>query len=206
MLSVCLSKYFPSNIKHRYAGLRIWLYKILERYEVMNIYDSFICIYCDIVMINKLYIDIGKNPPSSHQYSKKTHLKMHHTFIIVIYCSKIADEAEAKAMIFMMTSSNRFIFSVTGPFCGEFPSQRPVTRSFDVFFDLWLNKRMSLQARRRWFETASCSLLLHKICNGHIKSKCNTSCAYFMEYKTCKISLHKSCERHGVSNQRQFDF
>ena len=26
---------------------------------------------------------------------------------------------------------------------GEFPTQRPVTRSFDVFFDLRLNKRLS---------------------------------------------------------------
>ena len=26
---------------------------------------------------------------------------------------------------------------------GEFPAQRPVTRSFDVFFDLRLNKRLS---------------------------------------------------------------
>ena len=32
---------------------------------------------------------------------------------------------------------------------GEFPLQRPVTRSFDVFFDLRLNKRMSDQSRRR---------------------------------------------------------
>ena len=29
------------------------------------------------------------------------------------------------------------------PVTGEFPAQRPVTRSFDVFFDLWLNKRLS---------------------------------------------------------------
>ena len=28
---------------------------------------------------------------------------------------------------------------------GEFPAQRPVTRSFDVFFDLRLNKRLSKQ-------------------------------------------------------------
>ena len=27
------------------------------------------------------------------------------------------------------------------PVPGEFPAQRPVTRSFDVFFDLRLNKR-----------------------------------------------------------------
>ena len=29
------------------------------------------------------------------------------------------------------------------PVPGEFPSQRPVTRSFDVFFDLRPNKRLS---------------------------------------------------------------
>ena len=28
---------------------------------------------------------------------------------------------------------------------GEFPSQSPVTKSFDVFFDLRLNKRLSKQ-------------------------------------------------------------
>ena len=39
------------------------------------------------------------------------------------------------------------------PVTGEFLSQRPVTRSFDVFFDLRLNKRLSKQSWRRWFET-----------------------------------------------------
>ena len=41
---------------------------------------------------------------------------------------------------------------------GEFPAQRPVTRSFDVFFDLRLNKRLSKQSRGWWFETPSRSL------------------------------------------------
>ena len=48
---------------------------------------------------------------------------------------------------FMMTSSNGNIFRVTGLLCGEFtgqplnsPLKRPVTRSFDVFFDLRLIK------------------------------------------------------------------
>ena len=31
----------------------------------------------------------------------------------------------------------------TSPITGEFPSQRPVTRSFGVFFDLRLNKQLS---------------------------------------------------------------
>ena len=58
----------------------------------------------------------------------------------------------------MMTSSNGSIFRVTGSLggefvvTGEFPSQKPVTRSFDVFFDLHLNKRLRKQSRRRWFE------------------------------------------------------
>ena len=65
---------------------------------------------------------------------------------------------------FMMTSSNRNIFRVTGLLCGEFtgpgdfPTQRPVTRGFDVFFDLRLNKRMSKQSWGWWLETLSCSL------------------------------------------------
>ena len=39
-----------------------------------------------------------------------------------------------------MTSSNGNIFRVTGPLCGEFLSQRPVTRNIALFFDLRLNK------------------------------------------------------------------
>ena len=47
------------------------------------------------------------------------------------------------------------------PVTGEFPSQRPVTRSFDVFY-LRLNKRFSEQSSGRWFETTpSCPLWRH---------------------------------------------
>ena len=60
-------------------------------------------------------------------------------------------------------------FRVTGPLWGDAtshwwsPWQRPVTRNFDVFFDPRLNRRLSKQSRRRWFETPSRSLLRH--CN-----------------------------------------
>ena len=77
---------------------------------------------------------------------------------------------------FMMTSSNGNIFCVTGPLCGEFtgdrwispvtgefPSQRSVTRSFDFFFDLRLNKRLSKHSWGWWFESPLCSLWCH--CN-----------------------------------------
>ena len=49
------------------------------------------------------------------------------------------------------------------PVSGEFPTQRPVTPSFDVFFDLHLIKRLSKHSRGWWFETLSCPLWRH--CN-----------------------------------------
>ena len=47
------------------------------------------------------------------------------------------------------------------PVSGDFPAQRPVTRSFDVFFDLRLNKQLSKQLWGWWFETPSCPVWRH---------------------------------------------
>ena len=44
---------------------------------------------------------------------------------------------------------------------GEFRSQRPVTRSFDVFIDLRLDKGLIKQSRRRWLEMPSRLLWRH---------------------------------------------
>ena len=74
--------------------------------------------------------------------------------------------------VIIMTSSNGNIFRVTGPFNGELTGDRsiPLTeasvRSFDVLIDLRLNKRLSKQSRRRWFETPSPPLWRH--CNDKI--------------------------------------
>ena len=76
----------------------------------------------------------------------------------------------------MMTSSNGNIFRVTGPLCGEFtgpgefPTQRPVTRSFDVFSDLRLNERLSKQPWGWGFETPSWSLW--RQCNASSMLRC----------------------------------
>ena len=51
------------------------------------------------------------------------------------------------------------IFAGNSPFPGEFPAQRPVTRSFDFFFDL--NKWLSKQWWGWWFGTPSCPLWRH---------------------------------------------
>ena len=41
------------------------------------------------------------------------------------------------------------------PVTGEIPAQRPVTQTFDAFFDLRLNKRLGKQSWGSWFETLS---------------------------------------------------
>ena len=56
------------------------------------------------------------------------------------------------------------------PVTGEFPAQGPVTRSFDVFFNLCLNKRLSKQSWGWWFETPSWSLWHH--CNARERIIC----------------------------------
>ena len=48
------------------------------------------------------------------------------------------------------------------PVPGEFPTQRPVTRSFDVYFDLRPNKRLGKQSWGWWFQTLSWSLWRHR--------------------------------------------
>ena len=50
------------------------------------------------------------------------------------------------------------------PVPGEFPAQRPVTRSFDVFFDLRLNKRLSKQSWGWWFMPLYRRTPLNKTC------------------------------------------
>ena len=75
-----------------------------------------------------------------------------------------------------MTTSNENIFCVTGHLCGEsgeFPAQRPVKRSFDVFY-LRLNKRLSKQWWGWWFKTPSHPLWCH--CNEIPSEKAQATC------------------------------
>ena len=86
-------------------------------------------------------------------------------------------------------------FRVIGHLCGEFTgpwwiphTQRPVTRSFDVFFDLRLNKRLSKRSWGWWFETLSYSLWCQ--CNGALV----TSHGHF---------FRKTHKRHPIAHRRR---
>ena len=70
------------------------------------------------------------------------------------------------------------LFARNSPVTCEFPSQRP--RSFDVFFELCLNKRLSKQSRRRWFETSLRSLWRH--CNVN-STHCSQALATGLEMR-----------------------
>ena len=65
----------------------------------------------------------------------------------VTYGSSVTDIMIFSALLVICAGNS----SVTG----EFPAQRPATRSFDIFFD----KRLSKQSRGWWFETPSRPLL-----------------------------------------------
>ena len=72
---------------------------------------------------------------------------------------------------------------------GEFTSQRPVMRSFDVFFDLRLKNRLSTQSCVWWFETPSRSFWRH----------CYEPTSALMQLNTwpCVSSKFCRCHCHG---------
>ena len=80
------------------------------------------------------------------------------------------------------------------PVPGEFLAQRPVTRSFGVYFDLSPNKRLSKQLWGWWFETQSRPLWRH--CNGYLSAGCegvaNGShwCSFSQEKIPSKFKMH----------------
>ena len=69
------------------------------------------------------------------------------------------------------------------PVSGEFPAQRPVARSFDVFFDLRVNKRLSKQSSGWWFETLSRPFCRHR--NDKISIDYSTQYRYNTNVVSC---------------------
>ena len=86
-----------------------------------------------------------------------------HEFQQITSCSWWRHQMETFSALLAICAGN-------SPGTGEVPTQRPVMRSFDVFFDLRLNKRLSKQPWGWWFETPSFPLWRH--CN-EISSRLN---------------------------------
>ena len=91
------------------------------------------------------------------------------------------------------------------PVTGEFPAQRPVTRTFDVFFDLRLNKRLSKQSWGWWFETLSRPLWRHRnenctscsarvrIFQRNVNELSGQHGIFWFDYTSCSIRAKTSC-------------
>ena len=76
------------------------------------------------------------------------------------------------------------------PVTGEFLSQRPVTRSYYVFFDVCLNKRLSKQSRCWWSETPWRSLW--RRCNVFLQFCWITYISWTFHHKEMRaISSHQ---------------
>ena len=77
----------------------------------------------------------------------------------------------------------------------EFPAQRPVTRSFDIFFDLLLNKRLRKQSWGWWFETLSRPLWRH----------CNARCAFFWGCTVFDTRWQRCCASSQITTTTKYD-
>ena len=87
------------------------------------------------------------------------------------------------------------------PVTGEFPAQRPVTRSFDVFFDLRLNKWLSKQWWGWWFQTPSRPLWRN--CNAFC-ILCSITC--LESSIECAINITKISIQHVITISCAFVF
>ena len=87
------------------------------------------------------------------------------------------------------------------PVTGEFPTQRPATRSYDVFFDLCLNERLSKQSWGWWFETPSHPLWRHSDALGTLvtTNKIKHHCLSWQF-----INASKWGEHHGFTESKQW--
>ena len=70
------------------------------------------------------------------------------------------------------------------PVTDEFPSQRPVTQSFDVFFDVRLNKRLDNQSWSRRFETPLRSFWRYR--NAYMLGDCSRVLINISEWSALK--------------------
>ena len=99
----------------------------------------------------------------------QTHMNRHPTARLLERDRGVYNESNIRSVVYLLwwrhemetSSALLAIRAGNSPVPGEFPAQRPVTRSFDLFIDLRLNKLLSKQSWGWWFETPSRPLWRH---------------------------------------------
>ena len=107
-----------------------------------------------------LHSSYGLHGPCG-RYQRKA-IKLNHSPLMCALIIKSKEEGSWWPSQMETFSALLAICAGNSPVTGEFPAQRPVTQSFDVFFDLHL-KRLSKHLWDWWFETQSHPLWCH--CN-----------------------------------------
>ena len=130
-------------------------------------------------------------PRSKGQWRRNASILLANYRILLshIYVSKLSHPWLKHVLkLNMMPSSNENIFRVTGHLCGEFtvigefPPQRPVTRSLDFFIytwiNCWVNNREAgdlLRYRAHYDVTLMCCLSVILVLMGKLRFEKNTS-------------------------------
>ena len=115
-----------------------------------------------------IYISVSLKLMWIHLHSHT--MATYRNFAVWLRCNTIHYDDVIKRKLF---SALLAICAGNSPVNGEFPAQRPVTRSFGVFFDLRLHKRLSKQSWG-WFETPSRPSWRH--CNGITQHRMQHRC------------------------------
>ena len=84
---------------------------------------------------------------------------------------------------------------------GGFQSQRTVARSFDVFFDLRLNKWLSKQSRRRWFKSSLWCVILWRLLKIDIISFLNENYFIIKVHGILFFGFLLSERQHGLRSR-----
>ena len=171
---------FSSNIcKQGTYFLYIWHYQLhLDIFQALFLFKTWVEVNNIILWIKIRVRQLKENHSVcfSHPKSKRWIIMSFKTFISIIFgfwctlkhqtdlfsdfkCQSILDclqgntwwrhQMETFSALLSICAGNSLV-------PGEFPTQRPVTLSFDVVFDLCLNKRLSKQSWGWWFEMLSC--------------------------------------------------
>ena len=100
---------------------------------------------------------------------------------------------------------------VNSPVTGEFPAQRPVTQTFDIFFDLRLNKRLNKQSwagyLRRQFSHYDVTVMRMYVLNTPIRANHDKLMAKLIlqmlrvHKKSCPPFFNNAiCSTNGIRN------
>ena len=143
--------------------------------------------YAPQAVLSSMYISIWLAPENQSYY--------HHQIASINY-SWWRHQMEIFSALLAICAGN-------SPVSGEFPTQRPVTRSFDIFFDLRLNKRLSKQSWSWWFETLSCPLwrqcnVTHCLGLGHETMVCAAWLSIFLFLRTGNITSSNNWYRKHI--------